>query len=237
MPTSLGVPSRPEARAVARPEGSKTLEVAERDGSDPRTSLRVDGEWPAAQIVRRFGPAASDDEYLGRLLVACAALQGAGRVRELVERLQSLKTMAEPRVARLAKDAAIAPQARALEALLKSLAEASKSLPVLRARALNDVSDRPDGLRIIDLRALVPHAGAVALAFELSNKQNLAGVEYARAIVSRLPAQSFAEAWLGRALGSATMPGFLLFTPHEYGRVVVVHADGRLAYDPTPNAR
>jgi hypothetical protein len=194
--------------------------------------LRIEGEWRPLIILRRFGPAKADNEYLPRLLVACGVLQGAHRLREIADRLLSMIAIAVPRVQRLAEDKAVERRKPQLEDVLARLQVARQDLPATRARAANEADHaHPDGLRGIDLEMLVIHAGAVIVGSEIATKRNATGIDFAIHLGSTSPEQRYAEDWVDRALG-APLSGILLFTPPEYGRVVVVYGDGRLAYDP-----
>lgn len=199
---------------------------------DELSPLREDGEWRPQVILKRFGGAKKEGEQLSRLVIACAVFQGAFKVRELCERLLAQINIAQPRIQRLVDDDAIIRRRDMLKDLQRRLLEAREDLPATRARATNDLDRHPDGLRQIDLEMLVTHMGAVVLAAECATKRNLTGIDYAAYISKTPPDQRYVEDWLERALGTITLSGILLFTPPEYGRVVVVHGDGRLAYDP-----
>lgn len=195
--------------------------------------LRVAGDWRPAVILQRFGPMKKEDEYLPRLLVACGILAGAHRVRELCERLVGLANVALPRLTRMVDDEALARRHDSLKDVVDRVIAARQDLPATRARANNDAEfDHPDGLREIDLEMLVRHTQAVSLGSELATKRNLTGIDFAMALVTSSPDQRYAEDWLTRALGTAPLSGIFLFTPRDYGRVVIIHEDGRLAYDP-----
>jgi hypothetical protein len=198
--------------------------------------LRVDGDWMPAVILRRFGPATKDSEYLPRLIIACAVLQGAHRMRELADRLTAMITVATPRVQRMIEDQNLERRKSELEGVLQRLSAARADLPASRARAYNELDhNHPDGLRGIDLEMLVSDCEAAILGSEIATKRNLTGIDFSLRLAASLPEQRFADDWVDRALGgplAGLPPGILLFTPPEYGRVVVVHADGRLAYDP-----
>jgi hypothetical protein len=201
--------------------------------------LREDGAWRPQIIVKRFGGAKREDEQLPRLVIACAIFQGVHKVRELCERLIAQINIAWPRIERMIEDESLERRHAMLKDLMKRLRFARQDLPATRARASNDVDfeSHPDGLRQIDLAMLVTHMEAVILAAECATKRNLTGLDYAAYTAKNPPDQRYVEDWLERALGTTQLSGILLFTPQEYGRVVVVHGDGRLAYDPaTPSS-
>lgn len=202
---------------------------------DDLLPLRDDVEWRPTQILARFGPAPNDREYLGRLIVACAVLQGAHRVLELTERLQTIMKNAKPRTKRMLEEESLAPRKNVIEKIDRRIAEAQLELVQTRARAANDFDDEPlnpDGLRYVDLTILTSHVRTAVLCHEVTTRRNLRGIDYGIAIVSRAPDLAYAETWVERALGSAQMNRILLYWPKEYGRVLVVYDDGRLAYDP-----
>ncbi len=197
--------------------------------------LRDDIEWRPTRILARFGPAPNEREYLSRLIVACAVLQGAHRVLELTERLQTIMKNARPRTKRMLEEESLAPRKTVLEKVDKRIEEARLELVQTRARAANDFDDEPlnpDGLRFVDLAILTSHVRTAVLCHEVTTRRNLRGIDYGIAVISRAPDLAYAEAWVERALGSAKMNGILLYWPREYGRVLVVYDDGRLAYDP-----
>lgn len=217
-----------------RPRGEEQLpprEVTEAD-LDP---LRDDIEWRPTQILDQFGPARDDREYLGRLIVSCAVLQGTHRMLELTERLLTMMTNAEPRARRMLNEESLEPRHKVLEKVKKRIGEARLELAQTRARAANDLDDeplKPDGLRYLDLHILTSHVRTAVLCHEVTTRRNLTGIDYGLAVAASVPDLRYAEDWLERALGSADMHGVLLYWPPEYGRVVVVYDDGRLAYDP-----
>lgn len=203
-------------------------------GPNDLRPLREEGEWRPLVILRRFGGAKEEIEFLPRLVIACAVLQGVHKVRELCERLIAQLAIATPRIQRMIADDALERRRDMLNDLMKRMSWARQDLPATRARATNDFDHamHPDGLREIDLEMLVTHMEAVILAAECATKRNLTGIDFAAYISKTPPDQRYVEDWLERALGTTVLSGILLFVPPEYGRVVVVHGDGRLAYDP-----
>lgn len=197
--------------------------------------LRIDTAWRPVQVLKWFGPAEHDHEYLARLLVACAVLQGVHRILELSERLLQLITVQFPRVLQMLRDDALESKKPQLEELKARLELARLELPQTRARAANDIDgdpQNPDGLRVMDLDILKAHTQMCVIGHELTSRRNVTGIEYGLGVALNVPSQRYAEDWLDRALGSAEMNGILLFTPEEYRRPIVVYDDGRLAYDP-----
>lgn len=224
----------PSVRPLLPPAGGEARSARDVTAEDLRT-LREDGEWRPATIVQRFGPMRGDGEYLPRLLVACGLLQGPLKIRELTERLIGLANVALPRLERMIDDESLERRHDRLKAIRDRSFAARQDLPATRARANNDLDPtHPDGLRAIDLEMLASDTGAVILGSEIATKRNLTGIDYAIRTVADRPEQRYAEDWMARVFG--TVSGILLFTPPEYGRVVVVHEDGRLAYDPAGTA-
>ncbi len=224
---------------------SPSVRRTEAVSSDPRmlprepteadlATLREDGDWRPVVILKRFGTAKKDSEHLPRLVIACALFHGPNRMRELSERLLAQINIASPRVQRMIDDESLARRHELLKSVMKGMQNARQDLPATRARASNDLdhTNHPDGLRQIDLEMLVTHMEAVVLGAECATKRNLTGIDYAAQLAKSVPDQRYVEDWLERALGTTALSGILLFTPQEYGRVVVVHHDGRLAYDP-----
>jgi hypothetical protein len=197
--------------------------------------LRIDTAWRPVQVLKWFGPARANHEYLPRLLVACAVLQGVHRILELGERLLALITIQYPRVLQMLRDEALAPKKPQLEELKGRLELARYELTQTRARAANDIDgepQNPDGLRVMDLDILKTHCQMVVIGHELTSRRNVTGIDYGLSIAINVPNQRYVEDWLDRALGSSELHGILLFTPREYGRPIIVYDDGRLAYDP-----
>jgi hypothetical protein len=206
-------------------------------GPNDLRPLRVEGEWRPTIILRRFGGIRKETEFLPRLLVACAAVSGVHRIREMTERLVGLANVALPRVQRMIDDETLERRHGTLKDIVDRLHAARQDLPATRARANNDLdNDHPDGLREIDLEMLVAHTESVMVGTEVATKRNLTGIDFAIHLATTPPDQRYAEDWLDRALGTAGLSGILLFTPREYGRVVIVYEDGRLAYDPAAAA-
>jgi hypothetical protein len=225
----------PPPRARGGPEGLPPREITEAH----LNPLRLDSEWRPSLILREFGPARTDREYLSRLIVACAVFQGVHRILELSEKLLSLFTVAQPRVKAMLHTESLAKRKDVLLELAKMINAAKFELAQTRARAANDITGEPqspDGLRLLDLDILSNYVESAVLAHEMTSRRNVTGLEYGIAVAFSLPHQRYAEEWLERLLGTAQMHGALLFTPPEYARVILVYADGRLAYDPGASA-
>ncbi|MBK8013301.1 MAG: hypothetical protein IPK13_18345 [Deltaproteobacteria bacterium] len=226
LPPPISVPGRRPGRAPYQPRQYEVADVQ---------PLRVDGRWQPQEILRVLGPGAHEGEYLTRLIVACALIQGVHRVRELTDRLLQLLRVASPRIELMGKEDGLRPRRPLLDGLAGRLKKARAELVQTRARATNDLPSEPpnpDGLRVVDLAILCEHVQGVILATEISTRRNVTGIDFATQICNVSPALRFAEDWLDRALGSVHMHGILLYLPPEYGRVLVVYDDGRLAYDP-----
>jgi hypothetical protein len=218
----------------ARPTGADELpprEVTEQDLLPLRDGL----EWRPSAILTGFGPARSESEHLGRLLVACAVIQGPHRLFEMTERLRHMMSAYLNRARLMRNDDALASRRAALDALMKRLNSGMKELVQTRARAANDMDGmpaNPDGLRMVDLLVLASQITTSVEAQEVVRRRNVAGIDFGMAVARRAPDMPYAEDWLDRALGNARLNGILLYWPPAYGRVVVVYEDGRLAYDP-----
>jgi hypothetical protein len=228
MPTlAHAPPPRPSTRE---------LQYQPREITEPDLQpLRIDSSWRPVQVLKWFGPARADHEYLARMVVACAVLQGVHRILELAERLLVLISIQHPRVLQMLRDDALESKKPQLEELKGRLELARYELTQTRARAANDIDgepQNPDGLRVMDLEILKAHLQMVVIGHELTSRRNVAGIEYGLSVAINVPNQRYVEDWLDRALGSAVLNGILLFTPPEYGRPIIVYDDGRLAYDP-----
>jgi hypothetical protein len=228
MPTfAHAPPPRPTKQQMAYPP---------RDITDADLQpLRIDAQWRPVRVLEWFGPARHDHEYLARVIVASAVLQGVHRILELAERLLHLINVQFPRVAQMLRDDSLEQKKPQLEELRGRLELARYELPQTRARAANDIDGEPlnpDGLRVMDLEVLKVHTQMCIIGHELTSRRNVTGIDYGLAVAINVPSQHYAEAWLDRALGSSEMNGILLFTPPEYGRPILVYDDGRLAYDP-----
>jgi hypothetical protein len=197
--------------------------------------LRVDAAWRPVQVLKWFGPARADHEYLARMLVACAVLQGVHRIRELSERLLVLISIQFPRVLQMLRDESLESKKPQISELKGRLELARHELGQTRARAANDIDgdpQNPDGLRVMDLEILKTHCQMVVIGHELTSRRNVTGIDFGLQVAINVPNQRYVEDWLDRALGSSELHGVLLFTPPEYGRPIIVYDDGRLAYDP-----
>ena len=217
-----------------RPKGEEYLpprEITDEDLEPLRTEL----DWRPTVVLKKFGPVRTEEEYLPRLIVACAVLQGVHRIQDLTERLISLNGVNLPRIQQMIGNDALASRKGELKDLRRRVNSARDELVATRARSANDLDTEllhPDGLRQLDLLILTEQAATTILAYEVVRRRNVAGIDYGLAVARRMPPQEYAEEWCERALGTAKMRGLLLFTPREYGRVIVVYEDGRLAYDP-----
>ncbi|MEL7368771.1 MAG: hypothetical protein AAFN74_07660 [Myxococcota bacterium] len=197
--------------------------------------LRDDFEWRPTIILKRFGSAESDAEYLPKLIVACAVLHGVHRVQDLTERLIALNNINQPRINQMAGEETLGSRKGPVKDIRRRLNTARVELAATRARCNNDVDTeplQPDGLRLLDLTILTYQTETTILAHEVARRRNVAGVDFALSVVSRRPSMEFAEEWCDRVFGAEELGGLLLFLPRAYGRVVVVFDDGRLAYDP-----
>lgn len=201
--------------------------------------LRLEHEWRPSLILREFGPATTDPQYLPRLVVAAAVFQGVHRILELSEKLLTLFNLGQPRVRAMLGDEALKLRKDFLGDLHRRIVGARAELAQTRARAANDLEGEPlspDGLRLVDLEILSDHTETGILTHEVMARRNVTGLDFGAAVARALPLQRYAEEWLERLFGSAQMHGALLFTPPEYGRVLLVYSDGRLAYDPGAEA-
>lgn len=218
----------------ARNRGADALpprEITEQD-LEP---LRQDMQWRPSAILEWFGPRRDESEHLGRLLVACAVIQGPHRLHEMTERLRAMISAYLPRVKLMRGDEVLASRRPELDRIVKELTTGAMELVQTRARAANDMDGapaNPDGLRMVDLLILVSQIQAVAQAHETVQRRNVAGLDFGMAMARQAPDMRVAEDWLDRLMGNADLNGILLYWPPAYGRVVVVYEDGRLAYDP-----
>ncbi|MBK6684181.1 MAG: hypothetical protein IPG45_06890 [Deltaproteobacteria bacterium] len=197
--------------------------------------LRLEHEWRPSLILREFGPARTDQEYLARLVVSVAVFQGVHRILELTEKLLTLFNLGQPRVRSMLADDALKLRKEFLSDLHKRIAGARAELAQTRARAANDLEGEPlspDGLRLLDLEILADHTETGIMTHEVMARRNTTGLDFGVAVARALPLQRYAEEWVERLFGTAQMHGALLFTPPDYGRVLLVYSDGRLAYDP-----
>ena len=197
--------------------------------------LRRELEWRPTRILDDFGPARTEREYLGKLLVACAVIQGPHRLAEMTDRLRSMQANFLPRLRHMRDDEALAPRAGELDELVKRLNSGLKEMVQTRARAANDMEGEPanpDGLRLVDLFIIANQVNNAVAAQEVVQRRNIAGIDFGLGVGLRAPDMRYAEDWLDRTMGNAQLNGILLFWPPAWGRVVVVYEDGRLAYDP-----
>ncbi len=220
-------------RAVAPPSEDELppREITEED----LEALRTDGQWRPSAILERFGPVEQEGEDLARLLIACAVIQGPHRLQEMTERLRTIMSAYLPRMKQMRSNEDLEARRPELTEVYKKLNSGTQELVQTRARAANDMDGsfaNSDGLRIVDLLILVTQVQATVQAHEMVQRRNIAGLDFGMAIAAQPPDMRTAEEWLDRLMGNAELNGILLFWPPEYGRVVVVYEDGRLAYDP-----
>jgi hypothetical protein len=218
----------PAAAASDAPEERLMRDLTEED----LLPLRIDGEWPPAVILKRFGSIKAEKEHLPRLLIACAIVQGPRRVRDMTERLLNMIAVATPRILRMIDDKSLERRHDVLKRLMTRLQIAKEDLIATKSRAHNDSLGSVDGMRGIDLEMLVATMLDVIMGSELASKRNLTGIDYALYLTSTQPDQPFVQAWIERAFGVQRLPGIIPFTPPDYGRTLIVYDDGRLAYDP-----
>ena len=215
-------------------KGQEYLPPREVSSEDLRP-LRLEFDWRPTLILKAFGPSKENKEYLPRMLVAAAVIQGVHRVLEMAERLIALNTVSIPRINEMVPDDALAARRGVLKDLRRRLNSARDELVTTRARASNDIETEPlhpDGLRLLDLIILSHQAETAIQAYEVARRRNVAGIDFGMAVSSQIPPQDYAEDWFERLFGYGKLHNLLLFTPREYGRVVLVYEDGRLAYDP-----
>lgn len=225
---SVHSPAPPPARA-------KTAHKPREITQDDLQPLRQDLQWRPGAILELYGPAADGGQHLPRLLAAAAILQGPHRIREATERLNTLLAQGQPRLERLLSDDTLAPRKKVLAELLQKAKAARAELSQTRARAANDATPdmiKPGGLRVLDLAILTDNLQTSIELFEVVQRRNVAGIDYAFAFAAQIPQLKVAETWLERSFGSARMKGIVLFAPPGYGRLVLAYEDGRLAYDP-----
>lgn len=197
--------------------------------------LRGPEGWLPAQVLARFGGAAEAHAQLGRLLVASAVLGGPPRVLLMSERLIALASTALPRLKQKLDDPAFAALRPQVERLVRFIELGKKELVIVRSRAANECGiehTSTEGLRLEDIRNLAEHTNLVSEGVAVAACRNRSGAEYAMYVAARRPDLTHVREWSERVLGSADPPGVIYYLPPEYGRVVLVHEDGRLAYDP-----
>lgn len=233
LPTRLAAtPQRP----VERP-GPPPREVAEAD----LELVKKGGEWSARAVLEVLGPARTEGEHLACLMAAAAVVQGPGKVAEMAERIIAVIARARPRLAQMVRDEATQPRRGTLVQVFADTEIAEREAAQTKARATNDAEPyltKPDGLRRFDLRILVDACRAAILADEISHRRNTRGIDFALGVTQRKPDLHFCKHWLPKMTGVRELRNYLFFLPPEWGRVVLVHADGTLAYDPagTPGA-
>ncbi len=232
MPAQAYVPpGRPTAKHLDLPEVDREAGEAE------LRLLRSNDQWRSASILERLGPAKEEKFQLPCLMVGAAALLGPQRVFELCERMRSHLNRAQPRIQQLIKDESLGMFKDPLKEVLKRLRLADEELPEVRSRAANEMDidvSHPGGLRLLDLQILVEHLYPIICASEISSRRNQAGIRFSFGLAQTPPDLRYAEEWMQRLFGARRLRGVRLFWPQQYGRVVVVHEDGRLAYDPLP---
>lgn len=218
----------------ARDRGPDALPPREITESD-LAPLRQEMAWRPSSILDWFGPRRHESEHLGRLLVACAVIQGPHRIYEMTERLRGMIHAYLPRIRQMREDENMASRKPDLDAIVKQINTGTMELVQTRARAANDMDGapaNPDGLRMLDLVILVSQIQAAVEAHEVVQRRNVAGLDFGMASARQPPDMRVAEDWLDRLMGNSELNGILLYWPPAYGRVVVVYEDGRLAYDP-----
>ena len=216
-------------------EGEEVWPPRELTDSDVQLLRDPEGAWNPLRILARFGPAREEANQLGHLLVGCAVLAGAYRIRDMAERLVVLAANALPRVRRLLENDALRSRQSVLQNLVARLHGARQELASTRAHAANDQGGRanhPDGLRFVDLDIIRDHIRTQVTAHEVVSAGNAEGIDFGLRCAERAPRLEDAERWLKRLIGTTHLEGILLFWPRTYGRVVLVYEDGRLAYDP-----
>lgn len=221
----------PQLDAAKAPKREKPREVTEAD-LEP---LRVGEEWLPWVIVKRLGSVEHGKESLPKLLVACGIFQGPMRIRDLTDNLTTEIKIALPKLKLMLSDQTLARRKPMLQELIVKMQLARTDLVSTKARASNDMEEHGvDGLVALDVDMLVAHIQSVVLGAEIAAQRNITGVDFAVRTAYLPPTLADAEGWVERAFGTTSLPGFLLFVPPGYGRVVLVHDDGRLAYDPGP---
>ncbi len=221
---------RPDPAAPSRPNRQVDARHLE--------PIRFGDDWRVSALLEELGPAQHGSEQLGRLLTAIALSQGPSRIHELADKAGGLVRVAEPRLAALAEDAALASHRPRLVELLGRARLALAELPELKTRAANEMDPevrRPFGLRLLDLEVLADHAATAVAVHEIARRPHPAGVAFARRITESPPDAELGDTWLERVLGAAPLRGVqLFFAPPPYDRLLLVFDDGRLAYDPSP---
>ena len=228
------------ARAYVPPTGPRPTDVGftrpQREvGEQDLRPLRVDDDWGVARILEILPPAKDGSEHLAWLLVAAAVTQGPGRVLELAEKTYALLNKALPRLEMMTTQANIARHAPLLKQLASGARLGIEELTEVRSRGVNDADpfvSKPFGLRLLDLSVTALHVRTAVGVEEVSRRAHPAGVAWGRAILENPPTEEIGNTWVRRLLGSSPLRGVQLFFPQEYGRLVLVFSDGRLAYDP-----
>jgi hypothetical protein len=197
--------------------------------------LRFDEDWNPQEILTYFGVATHPEEYLPRLLVAAAVALGPHWIRSLAEALIHLLAGATPRLKRMTEDPAIVDRVERLAEIMARSAALFEELHQTKARAQNDEEMgqlSANRLCYVDLRILVEAVEVAVALHELSTRRNVTGIDFALKVAAHRPSVMYAEEWSERVLGAQKLPRVLFFWPQEWGRLVLVYRDGRLAYDP-----
>lgn len=195
--------------------------------------LRQLGDWRPQFILRRFGPAVRPDEQLARLFVALAVLHGPAKVKDLILRVEIELRRTAPRLEMIASDPSLANARPLLKDLIARASPAIAEIPKLKARALNETKPNPSvGLTLKDLGVLVDLVRATVFGHEITARPSPAGVERTRQTFGGPPTLGVTKIWLKRLLPGLPAASAHLTDAPALGRVVVVHEDGRLAYDP-----
>ncbi|MCC7384989.1 MAG: hypothetical protein IT384_24300 [Deltaproteobacteria bacterium] len=195
-------------------------------------SLREQGDWSPRLALVALGHAPKDSDILGHLLVALAAIQGPQRLELLASRLELECRKIRPRLQGLGADPSLASVKLALGEMGEGLDQALGVLPSLRARAANDESARPGGLRGVDVGLLARVTTAAIRALEVGTKPSLAGVSRALKLLSRPPDLGFASSWSARLMPGAPSTSRVRLAKIEHRGVLVVDPAGAIAYDP-----
>ncbi|MFO0727107.1 MAG: hypothetical protein U1E65_25220 [Myxococcota bacterium] len=198
---------------------------------DLSAPLRQLGDWRPQSILKKLGSAKSPDEELGLLIVALGVLHGPPRVRDLVVRIEIELRRIAPRLEVIAAEPSLAKARPLIDALVQRGRPLIADLPKLKARAANETKPNPVvGLVIGDLLAIAALVRTVAMGSELTAKPSPAGIDRARRQFDASPPIALVRTWVKRLLPDLAASAMIGVDP-AFGRVVLVHEDGRLAYD------
>ena len=202
---------------------------------DDLRPVRVQDDWGVVRILDLLPQAEDSSQSLGLLLVAAAVTQGAGRVLEMAAKTEALIHQAVPRLNGLIEHPGVLAHREVLGQLVEAGRWALEELPEIRARASNELDvevSRPYGLRPLDLKVLAGHVRTAVGAYEMTRRPTMAGVRFGRRLFEGAPAPDLGKAWLKRIFKSGPPRGVQFFWPPDYGRLLLVCEDGRLADDP-----